>query len=799
MKKKRYWNWVLLLLCSGSCWLCYAQAPSERVFEVERLLEEAMQSESIDSSLILASKALIISREEQYESGSIQAYDLKAKLYKRLGNSTESLRHLIQLIPLLEANDDQQALYDAYTRIGDIYLKEELYHQALVNFRKAQVINPTNVELWERIEKTYAGDLQTDKSLALLDSIYDYYETHNNEVGKINTIERQIDNYLAVDNQRASLRKNEELLELLSNSDDEQSVAAVYNNLGYTYLKIGEPQRALEHFRQADMLNSGNDNYNDATTNINMAVSYQNMGEIGLAIQYLKIAQSKLPNEAVAQQTAVHLLTAKLYLQQGDFYNALLYNQLADERANYIENAELLSEVYRQAGQISERLFEYQKALEFYAEHLQIEDSLRTISKLRQQQLLQQQLELERAEREIRLYQINEALKDAELKQQREFTKRLELEKKNLTLRAQEQEDELALLEKDRALQAALLNARELESEQTFLLLREQIRAKERERELAELRQQEEMQSMQLAQAEAQAKARDRIKEQEIAALKRQKDFNELQLENQRRSSQLAYGIVSGMVLISLLIFINLYRSRRANKRLAVKNEEIEKERSVAEAERKKSEELLLNILPAPTAAELKDKGQAKPQKYDLATVLFTDFSGFTQVSEQLTPDELIRELNICFSAFDSIMEKYGLEKIKTLGDGYMAVGGVPIPSKDNPVRVVKAALEMQEFMKENIRCKTMDGIPCWRMRVGVNSGPVVAGVIGNKKFAYDIWGDTVNIASRMESHGEIGKVNISAATYALVKDYFHFTHRGKKKVKHAGAIDMYFVEGVKE
>lgn len=147
MNKMRYWKWILLLLCSCSYWFSCAQAPSERIFEVERLLKQATQLKAGDSSLILASKALIISREEQYESGVIQAYDLKARLYKKLGNSTESLRHLIQLIPLLEINEDQESLYDTYIRIGDIYLKENLYEQALANFRKAQLLNPNDVEL----------------------------------------------------------------------------------------------------------------------------------------------------------------------------------------------------------------------------------------------------------------------------------------------------------------------------------------------------------------------------------------------------------------------------------------------------------------------------------------------------------------------------------------------------------------------------------------------------------------------------------------------------------------------------
>ncbi|MEM1327190.1 MAG: adenylate/guanylate cyclase domain-containing protein [Bacteroidota bacterium] len=786
---------VLVLMLSGLSVL-QAQAPSDSVLEADELLARAKQSNiSVDSAIILVSKALLISQDESYEDGLLRSYWQMASLYRQQEAYTQSLRYQLQLIPLLIQNKDTTALYEAYLNIGDIYQAEKLYEQALLNFRKAQMLTDKEIEVWERMEMSFSLDEKPDSALFLLDLVYDFYDDQDDVAGQINTIERQIVNYIKQENYTSSLEKNQILLELVASTDDDNATASVYNNLGYTYLKLGQPQRALEHFQLATVINDGEDSNKDATLHINMAICYQNMGQIEAAVQYLKTAQSMLPNEATERQVAVHLLIAKLYLGQGDFYNALLYNQLAEEQATYIGSAVLLSDAYRQAGQINEALFEYQTALTYFSEHLQIEDSLQTIEKLRQQQLLQQQLELERAEKEIRIYQINEALKDAELQQTREERRRLEVEKDNLLLQAQEQTDQLALLEKDKSLQAALLKARDLESEQTFLLLREQLKTEARERELTELQQQEEMQSMKLLQVEAD----QRIRDQQIAALERQQDLKELQLTNQRRSSQLAYGIGAGLLLISSLVFINLYRSRRANKRLENKNKEVIKERKLAERERRKSDELLLNILPGPTAAELKDKGKATPKKYDLATVIFTDFSGFTSVSELLSPDELIRELNGYFSAFDRIMDKYALEKIKTLGDGYMGVGGVPIADEDNPVRVVKAALEIQAFMSGAVAEKKAAGIPYWEMRVGINSGSLVAGVIGEKKFAYDVWGDTVNIASRMESHGEVGKVNISQHTYDLVKDHFDCQARGKHEVKNVGMMEMYFVKGGKE
>ena len=178
-----------------------------------------------------------------------------------------------------------------------------------------------------------------------------------------------------------------------------------------------------------------------------------------------------------------------------------------------------------------------------------------------------------------------------------------------------------------------------------------------------------------------------------------------------------------------------------------------------------------MNILPAEVAQELKDKGGADAKLIDEATMLFTDFMGVTSISEKLTAKELVEELNVCFKAFDHIITARGIEKIKTIGDAYMCAGGLSDPKSSGPAEVVLAALEMQAFTRQRMTERSAMRMPAFEMRVGIHTGPVVAGIVGVKKFRYDIWGDTVNIASRMGTSGEVGQVNISGTTYALVKD----------------------------
>jgi adenylate cyclase len=175
--------------------------------------------------------------------------------------------------------------------------------------------------------------------------------------------------------------------------------------------------------------------------------------------------------------------------------------------------------------------------------------------------------------------------------------------------------------------------------------------------------------------------------------------------------------------------------------------------------------------------------------------VLFTDFKGFSTIAGKLRPQELVSELNDYFMAFDEIVDQYGLEKIKTIGDAYMCAGGIPVPNDTHALNAVEAALAMQAYMKKKYKELEESGSQGWELRVGIHTGPIVAGVVGKRKYAYDIWGDTVNIASRMESNGEPGKVNVSSATYALIKDKFECHHRGKISAKNIGEVDMYFIE----
>ncbi|WKK67548.1 adenylate/guanylate cyclase domain-containing protein [Lutimonas zeaxanthinifaciens] len=258
----------------------------------------------------------------------------------------------------------------------------------------------------------------------------------------------------------------------------------------------------------------------------------------------------------------------------------------------------------------------------------------------------------------------------------------------------------------------------------------------------------------------------------------------ELDLMSAKQYNQRILAITSfiALILILLLLIGLLHR-----------NHFIKKTSSIIAEERDRSESLLCNILPEKTAQELKQAGRVKAKHFEAVTVMFTDFKAFTINSGQLSPEELVESIDFYFSKFDQIMEKYGLEKIKTIGDAYMCAGGLPFPTHDHANRILMAAFEIKDFVEES-KISDPNNLTRFDIRIGINTGPVVAGVVGTKKFAYDIWGDTVNIASRMESNSIPGKINISENTYQIVKDQFHCSYRGEIECKYNLKMKMYFV-----
>ncbi|HIP36426.1 MAG TPA: hypothetical protein EYG85_06195 [Crocinitomix sp.] len=237
---------------------------------------------------------------------------------------------------------------------------------------------------------------------------------------------------------------------------------------------------------------------------------------------------------------------------------------------------------------------------------------------------------------------------------------------------------------------------------------------------------------------------------------------------------------------------------KEQNKQVELQKAKIEHQKELLQKEKEKVENILLNILPEGTASDLINKGKSKARYYKRVSVMFTDFVGFSKIAEGMKPQDLVKELDGYFTKFDELIEKYDIEKIKTIGDSYMCAGGVPIRNKSNAIEITLSALEIQDYMRNRELKAEKNNKECWKIRIGINTGEVTAGVIGQKRFAYDIWGATVNQAQRMEMHGEPGQVNISGNTYDYISPYFECTYRGKIQTKHNGMLDMYFVEGIK-
>jgi class 3 adenylate cyclase len=272
-------------------------------------------------------------------------------------------------------------------------------------------------------------------------------------------------------------------------------------------------------------------------------------------------------------------------------------------------------------------------------------------------------------------------------------------------------------------------------------------------------------------------------------------------------SFQMGSGLEAVLLSLALAQRINIIKAEREAAQLLAYQKMAENERLVKEqnsmleqkvaertaelqSEKEKSDALLLNILPEPIANELKISGKARPQRHENVTVMFIDIKDFTAYSERMPPEQLVEDIDLLCKGFDKVIAQYEVEKIKTIGDAYLCASGLRNNTVNHAQEILKAAASILDFVQQVRRERDFFDI-----RIGIHSGPVVAGVVGDTKFAYDIWGDTVNVAARMEQNSEAGKINISQDTCELVGNYGRFSHRGKINAKNKGEIDMYFWE----
>ncbi|MBL0049529.1 MAG: tetratricopeptide repeat protein [Bacteroidetes bacterium] len=552
-------------------------------------------------------------------------------------------------------------------------------------------------------------------------------------------------------NYSSALRFLNEALKLEQEKGDVEGIATVYTNIGNAYLPLSNYPKALESFLNALTLFEKNGNKNGQANCLNnISNVYYTQSDFLKALDYSK--RALIIYKAIDKRNGIALIVGNIgdiHAQLGQLDKALpyfleslkQYTELGDS-TGIERNLANLSSLYLRKG-------DYSKASDYIFSAL-------TISKLNN-------YEYEKglgfiAAGEIYLGIAKDSSSNPTIPFNLTSAKALETAKKYIdsAIVLVDQVGDLESLSNAYNHLSEILHLRgdyknAYAAQQKFKQLNDSVFNIERDKKITQSAMQYDFDKKEAA-AKAEQEKRD--------------------IRNRNIRNSILAGLIGTMVFL-----VVVYRQRNKIK-----------------AGKKLSDELLLNILPEEVAEELKAKGSAEAKLIDEVTVLFTDFKGFTTMSEKLSPKELVKDIHECFSAFDKIIEKHGIEKIKTIGDAYMAAGGIPTPNTTHAQDVVNAALEIRQFIEEGKALKIAKGLPYFEIRIGVHTGSVVAGIVGLKKFAYDIWGDTVNTASRMESSGEVGKVNISGTTYALVKDMFNCTHRGKIAAKNKGEIDMYFV-----
>jgi len=771
----------------------FGQSPEEierSTIEVDMLLEKAKMAQLDTEKRTLAEQCLKMAQSLHYDGGVIKSSICLGEIDVRQGKTEDALQHYLEAEAKAQSNGNKTTLLEIYQAIGDLFTREKLYTNARRYYLDILKLQGSDYETMEKLADAYLYQQSSDTAEIYYKRLIVKYKESGNVVRLVRIYQKLANAYDQQGNAGKSLFYYLPIEDLIERFGSMQEKSILYNNLGRQYATLHDYKKAIEYFEKAELQCVYIPcDYPDVLY-ANMGIALHNIGNTKRGIEYLLKARAILVNrkDNVALANLEHLL-AGVYFKSNDLYNAISHNNIAIELAKETKQATVLAEAYKTAADLYHELYDFEKAFAFYKNYLNLVDSVRLEEQARQQRLNQQRSLLSEAEGQIKYLIARQNYKDLELGQVRFERERLELLNKNLELESRQKEDKILLYQAQKAVDGAKqreLISEAMRSRQALLLAARELDTEKQKREISELKRQDEIDRTQRM-VDSTSRA------QEVAILRKDKDITDLQLRQQDTFRRFVYGLGSLLIVILGLLALGWAFARRTNNRLNKQNRKIQAQNLEIAEERHKSDRLLRNVLPEQIAQELKTKGYATPRYYDSVTVVFTDFVNFTRLSANLAPEALVDELDECFLAFDEICEKHGLEKIKTIGDAYMCAGGIPIPNETHPTDAVAAAAEMLLWLQtrnnENANAIFQE------MRIGVHTGPVVAGVIGKNKFAYDIWGDAVNLAARLEQHGVSGKINISTQTAEAVKGHYKVSYRGVKEVYNKDPMDMYFIE----
>ncbi len=711
-------------------------------------------------------------------------------VYASQGNPTQALEFYQRSLAIHEANEDKWRVASVLNNIGNLSNGQGNYPQALGYYQRSLSLGEEIQN--ERIIAAALGNIGTVYSnLGDFTQALEFFQRHlalseeiGDKIGTANALANIGVVYAIWSDYPQALAYYERQLALAEEVGDKKGIAISLGRIGVAYARLGDYPQALAYYqRQLALAEEVQDKRGVANSLGNMGIVYATWGNYPQALAYyqrcLRI-QEEIGDKIGIASSLNSLGT--LQKDQGNYEEALAYYQqslhiqeeIGDKNGVAI-SLNNLGTIYSDRGNHEKAQAYFQKSLylrEEIGEKSGIANSLNNLGVVQMDQgnyhkaleYYQRSLHLreeigDESSLVVSLINIGDALTHTgqAVKALTPFHRAFDISQETGSLYDEMNAAEYlynAYKKLGRSQQA-------LTYHEHWVSVRDSLFSQENTKKLARLEAENEYRQQALTDSIEFAKQAE-IKDLQIAE-------QEASLGQQRMA---LWSVMIGLALIGALAF-SIFRGKR------------------------RSDELLLNILPAETAAELKATGSAAAKEYEQVSVLFSDFIGFTQLAEQLTASELVTEIDTCFKAFDDIITRYGLEKIKTIGDAYMAAGGLPDPMSASTRDVVHASLAMQQFVEARKAERDSVGLPYFEMRVGIHTGPVIAGVVGVKKFQYDVWGDTVNTAARMESNGEVGKVNVSAKTRALLSDEpgLSFKARGAIEAKGKGMMEMYFVE----